>query len=95
MPCFQSADATSGVGRACVIVPLLTELGATFCCVAINMSRLRRLNLMIDRVLKNKGFFEWYDVKTGEPNGSGDFQGEAGVLYDVIRQLRAWANNRH
>ncbi|HUE37335.1 MAG TPA: hypothetical protein VMO20_08090 [Candidatus Acidoferrum sp.] len=46
---------------------------------------------MIDRVLKNNGFFEWYDVKTGEPKGSADFRGEAGVLYDAIEQLRAWA----
>jgi hypothetical protein len=46
---------------------------------------------MIDRVLKNHGFFEWYDVKTGEPKGSGDFRGEAGVLYDAIEQLRTWA----
>jgi glycogen debranching enzyme len=46
---------------------------------------------MVDRVLKNKGFFEWYDVKTGAPKGSGDFRGEAGVLYDAIEQLRAWA----
>jgi len=46
---------------------------------------------MIDRVLKNHGFFEWYDVKTGAPSGSGDFRGEAGVLYDAIEQLRVWA----
>jgi glycogen debranching enzyme len=46
---------------------------------------------MLDRALKNNGFFEWYDVKTGEPKGSGDFRGEAGVLYDAIEQLRAWA----
>jgi len=49
------------------------------------------LNPMIDRVLKNNGFFEWYDVKTGEPKGAGDFRGEAGVLYDAIEQLRVWA----
>jgi hypothetical protein len=48
---------------------------------------------MIDRVLKNNGFFEWYDVKTGAPNGSRDFRGEAGVLYDAIEQLRAWAKS--
>jgi len=30
-------------------------------------------------------------VKTGEPKGSGDFRGEAGVLYDAIEQLRTWA----
>ncbi len=46
---------------------------------------------MIDRVIKNNGFFEWYDVKTGEPKGSGDFRGEAGVLYEAIKQLKAWA----
>jgi len=46
---------------------------------------------MIDRVLKNNGFYEWYDVKTGAPGGSRDFRGEAGVLYDAISQLRAWA----
>jgi len=49
------------------------------------------MSQMIDRVLKNNGFFEWYDVKTGEPKGSGDFRGEAGVLYDSIEQLRTWA----
>ena len=51
------------------------------------------INPMIDRVIKNKGFFEWYDVKTGEPKGSADFRGEAGVLYDAIEQLRTWAKN--
>ncbi|HEX8018982.1 hypothetical protein [Mucilaginibacter sp.] len=49
------------------------------------------LSPMIDRVLKNKGFFEWYDVKTGEAKGSGDFRGEAGVLYEAITRLRSWA----
>jgi len=46
---------------------------------------------MVDRVLKNKGFYEWYNVQTGEPSGSRDFRGEAGVLYDAIEQLRIWA----
>ena len=46
---------------------------------------------MIDRVLKNKGFFEWYDVRNGKAAGSGDFRGEAGVLYDAITVLRQWA----
>jgi hypothetical protein len=49
------------------------------------------LSPMVDRALKNKGFFEWYDVKTGEPKGSGDFRGEAGVLYEAIAGLRNWA----
>ncbi|WP_298739594.1 hypothetical protein [uncultured Chitinophaga sp.] len=49
------------------------------------------LTPMIDRAIANKGFFEWYDVQTGQPKGSGDFRGEAGVLYDVIQLLRQWA----
>jgi len=48
---------------------------------------------MIERVIKDNGFFEWYDVKTGEPKGSGDFRGAAGVLYDAVEQLRAWAKH--
>jgi hypothetical protein len=51
------------------------------------------LNPMIDRVIKDNGFFEWYDVKTGAPKGSGNFRGAAGVLYDAIEQLRSWAKN--
>jgi hypothetical protein len=49
------------------------------------------LNPMIDRVLKNKGFYEWYDIRTGTPKGSGEFRGEAGVLLDAIVMLRNWA----
>ena len=49
------------------------------------------LNPIIDRTIKHKGFFEWYDVQTGEPKGSGDFRGEAGVLYDAITLLKQWA----
>ncbi len=46
---------------------------------------------MLDRTIAKKGFFEWYDVQTGEPKGSGEFRGEAGVLYDNITQLKQWA----
>ncbi|SFN00611.1 hypothetical protein SAMN05428949_1673 [Chitinophaga sp. YR627] len=49
------------------------------------------LDPIIERVLTNKGFYEWYDVRTGAPKGSGDFRGEAGVLFDVIVTLREWA----
>jgi hypothetical protein len=49
------------------------------------------LSPMLDRMLTNKGFFEWYDVQTGAPKGSGDFRGEAGVLYDAITALKQWA----
>ncbi|HEY9197601.1 MAG TPA: hypothetical protein VIM77_15100, partial [Mucilaginibacter sp.] len=47
---------------------------------------------MIDRALANKGFYEWYNVQTGEPKGSGDFRGEAGVLYDAVTALKQQAS---
>lgn len=46
---------------------------------------------MIERMLRNKGFFEWYDVRSGVPRGSNDFRGEAGVLIAAIGALREWA----
>jgi hypothetical protein len=62
---------------------------------------------MINRVLTNKGFYEWYSRKRyaieikwdgvrwygagGKPDGSNDFRGEAGVLAKAIRMLREWA----
>jgi hypothetical protein len=49
------------------------------------------LSPMLDRVLKDNGFFEWYDVRTGAKGGSGNFRGAAGVLHDAIQQLRQWA----
>ncbi len=45
---------------------------------------------MFDRVMKNRGFYEWYRID-GTPSGSGTFRGEAGVLYDCVCALRAWA----
>ena len=41
---------------------------------------------MTERVMKNKGFYEWYTV-TNEPRGSGTFRGSAGVLYIAIEML--------
>lgn len=53
------------------------------------------LKPMTDRVIAHQGFYEWYDVKTGTPKGSGNFRGEAGVLLDAITLLKKWAvNNR-
>ncbi len=49
------------------------------------------LTPMADRVITNKGFYEWYNVQTGEPSGSGNFRGEAGVLDDAITALKQWA----
>lgn len=45
---------------------------------------------MIDRVIANDKFYEWYGVD-GKPRGSGDFRGEAGVLAKAILMLRDWA----
>lgn len=42
---------------------------------------------MLERVLANKGFFEWY-TPANEPKGSSGFKGEAGVLWTAIRQLK-------
>ncbi|GAO41383.1 GH36-type glycosyl hydrolase domain-containing protein [Flavihumibacter petaseus] len=50
------------------------------------------LDPMIERAMKH-GFNEWYDVQTGASKGSGEFRGEAGVLFDVIGQLKEWARN--
>lgn len=45
---------------------------------------------MIDRVIKNNGFYEWYGVG-GVPSGSGNFKGSAGVLSKSIGMLNDWA----
>jgi hypothetical protein len=47
---------------------------------------------MIDRVLKNDGFYEWYTVE-GKAMGSGEFRGSAGVLATAIGMLHAWAQD--
>jgi glycogen debranching enzyme len=44
------------------------------------------LSPMLDRVLLHKGFYEWW-TPTGEPKGSGQFRGSAGVLWSAIEQL--------
>ena len=48
---------------------------------------------MFERVVKNKGFFEWYKVD-GTPSGSGTFRGSAGVLHKCIHDFRAWAEQQ-
>lgn len=45
---------------------------------------------MIDRVLENNGFYEWYGMG-GVPSGSGHFKGSAGVLAKAIGMLQEWA----
>ena len=45
---------------------------------------------MIDLVIKNKGFYEWYAVD-GKAMGSAQFKGSAGTLAKAIQMLREWA----
>ena len=45
---------------------------------------------MLDRVSRNKGFYEWYG-KGNIPSGSGNFKGSAGVLAKAIAMLKHWA----
>lgn len=46
----------------------------------------QQLAPMLQRIIDNNGFFEWYTVDN-KPKGSGTFRGEAGVLYDAIMML--------
>jgi hypothetical protein len=46
---------------------------------------------MMDRVIANNGFFEWYRVD-GTPAGSAEFKGSAGVLAVAIELFHEWAN---
>ncbi|MCC8407913.1 hypothetical protein LJ707_03165 [Mucilaginibacter sp. UR6-1] len=57
----------------------------------MSMEAYSMLEPMLNRTLKFKGFYEWYNVQTGEPKGSGDFRGEAGVLFEAISLLKSWA----
>ncbi|MDO1451397.1 amylo-alpha-1,6-glucosidase [Rhodocytophaga aerolata] len=45
-----------------------------------------QLKPMLQRVVDNNGFYEWYTVDN-KPKGSGTFRGEAGVLYEAITML--------
>lgn len=45
---------------------------------------------MIDLVIKNSGFYEWYYVD-GKPHGSAQFKGSAGTLAKAVQMLKAWA----
>jgi hypothetical protein len=47
---------------------------------------------MMDRVLTNQDFYEWYRVD-GTPAGSAEFKGSAGVLAKSIEMFYQWANN--
>ena len=49
---------------------------------------------MLDRVLENDGFYEWYNIE-GTPQGSADFKGSAGVLAKSIAMFRDWAEKNN
>ena len=51
---------------------------------------LAELDPMLDRVLKNDDFFEWW-TRDNEPEGAKGFKGSAGVLMEAIVELRKWA----
>lgn len=48
---------------------------------------------MMERVVKNQGFYEWYKVD-GTPAGSAEFKGSAGVLARAIELFYEWANTQ-
>lgn len=48
---------------------------------------------MLDRVLANDGFYEWYGPGN-VPNGSGTYRGDAGVMVKAIHALRDWARGQ-
>ncbi|RZK81161.1 MAG: hypothetical protein EOO92_05595 [Pedobacter sp.] len=51
------------------------------------------LKPMLQRVIANKGFYEWYTPEN-TPQGSSSFRGEAGVLWTAITDLQK-AQNRN
>ena len=53
----------------------------------------RELVPMLERVLKHRGFFEWW-TPSNAPRGSGKFRGSAGVLIEAIHELRQWAKEQ-
>lgn len=48
---------------------------------------------MMDRVIKNNGFFEWYRMDN-TPAGSAEFKGSAGVLAKAIEMFYEWAEEK-
>ena len=52
----------------------------------------KELQPMLNRTIKDKGFYEWYGVD-GSPNGSAAFKGSAGVLAKAIDELKEWAKH--
>mmetsp|Transcript_14330 Transcript_14330/g.16644 ORF Transcript_14330/g.16644 Transcript_14330/m.16644 type:complete len:253 (+) Transcript_14330:3-761(+) len=49
----------------------------------------KALKPMVDRVVEHGMFYEWWSVLNGQPKGSKNFRGSAGVLTKAIRDLQA------
>lgn len=52
----------------------------------------RELVPMLERVLENHGFYEWWTIEN-QPRGSGTYRGSAGVLLEAIAELQHWAQS--
>jgi hypothetical protein len=52
----------------------------------------REMLPMVQRVIDNDGFYEWYD-QYNKPRGSGTFRGSAGVLGMAIKEIQEWAES--
>lgn len=48
----------------------------------------QEISPFIDRVIKNKGFYEWYSVLDHQPHGSNTFLGAAGALGKAIKLMQ-------
>ena len=59
--------------------------------IFIKMAAYEEVLPMLERVIRNNGFFEWYG-QGGVPSGSGHFKGSAGVLCKAIEMFREWAD---
>ncbi len=53
-----------------------------------NKEAYEALSPMLDLVIKNNGFHEWYNLKGG-PEGSAQFKGAAGVLWKAIEMINS------
>ncbi|MBZ0256834.1 hypothetical protein K8I31_12280 [bacterium] len=51
------------------------------------------LGPMLDRVIANDDFYEWYDIYN-QPRGAKQYRGSAGVLGKAILMLREWAQEK-
>lgn len=51
----------------------------------------QEISPFLDRVIENKGFYEWYSVLDHKPHGSDTFLGAAGALGKAVKLMKAEA----